>query len=154
MGYTGDPYSNCVDIDECAYPDLNTCAGGLNSYGVDADLFLDADYYINPAYNFYLGEPEADGFTQVLELQIEINLLYKFMNFQSLQFELKGAGRWKIAFSENEGEGDNSKRYRISREQGKFKLGMGNFHTLKNVNGWDALPTNEEFKSYIIRYET
>ena len=34
-------------------------------YGGEDDLFLDADYYINPAYNFYLGEPEADGFTQV-----------------------------------------------------------------------------------------
>ena len=103
---------------------------------------------------FILGNlKQMDSHKYYLELQIEINLLYKFMNFQSLQFELKGAGRWKIAFSENEGEGDNSKRYRISREQGKFKLGMGNFHTLKNVNGWDALPTNEEFKSYIIRYE-
>ena len=61
VGYTGDPYSGCVDIDECSDPGLNTCAGGLHPRGVDADLHLDNDN----RYNFYLGEPGADGFTQV-----------------------------------------------------------------------------------------
>ena len=61
VGFTGDPYSGCTDIDECASPELNTCAGGLNPWGVDADLTLDNDNY----YNFYLGEPGDDGFTQV-----------------------------------------------------------------------------------------
>ena len=62
VGYTGDPYSNCVDLDECAYPDLNTCAGGINAGGVDADLFLDEEI----SYNFYIGEPDVDdGLTQV-----------------------------------------------------------------------------------------
>ena len=61
VGFTGDPYSGCVDIDECASPDLNTCAGGLNPRGVDADLTLDDTSF----YNYYLGEPGADGFTQV-----------------------------------------------------------------------------------------
>ena len=61
VGFTGDPYSGCTDIDECASPELNTCAGGLNPWGLDADLTLDNDNY----YNFYLGEPGDDGFTQV-----------------------------------------------------------------------------------------
>ena len=61
VGYTGDPYSGCVDIDECSDPGLNTCAGGLHPRGVDADLHLDNDNQ----YSFYLGEPAADGFTQV-----------------------------------------------------------------------------------------
>ena len=44
---------------------------------------------------FILGNlKQMDSHKYYLELQIEINLLYKFMNFQSLQFELKGAGRW------------------------------------------------------------
>ena len=51
-----------MDLDECAYPDLNTCAGGINAGGVDADLFLDD----GGNYEIYFGEPDVDdGFTQV-----------------------------------------------------------------------------------------
>ena len=72
MGYTGDPYSNCVDLDECAYPDLNTCAGGIN---VDADLFLDG---AEETYQYYLGDLQSrgDDLVQVNKL----NVLYYKIN--------------------------------------------------------------------------
>ena len=38
-GYTGNPYSGCIDIDECAYEDLNTCTGGLWAEGRSADVW-------------------------------------------------------------------------------------------------------------------
>ena len=61
VGYTGDPYSGCVDLDECAYPEENTCAGGMNPSGIDTDAFFDT--YTEKV--FYLGDTEADGYSQV-----------------------------------------------------------------------------------------
>ena len=50
-----------MDLDECAYPEHNTCAGGLNPSGIDIDVFYDKyeDYII------YLGDVDADGYSQV-----------------------------------------------------------------------------------------
>ena len=59
VGYTGNPFSNCVDIDECAIPDLNTCGGGMNPHGVDADMALDK----SSEFAMYIGEP--NGLSQV-----------------------------------------------------------------------------------------
>ena len=61
VGFTGNPFSNCVDIDECAIPDLNTCGGGMNPHGVDADMALDKE----SEFPFYIGEPGPDGLSQV-----------------------------------------------------------------------------------------
>ena len=61
VGYTGDPYAGCIDINECAHADLNTCAGGLNPYGIDVDVFNDG-YAYGP---YYLGDVNSDGYTQV-----------------------------------------------------------------------------------------
>ena len=68
MGFTGDPYSGCVDIDECAYEDLNTCGGGLYPKGVDVDIFgLDRD--IDDDHSWVtLGETEPDGYSQELKI--------------------------------------------------------------------------------------
>ena len=38
VGYTGDPFVGCVDIDECAHEDLNTCSGGMYANGFDGDM--------------------------------------------------------------------------------------------------------------------
>ena len=64
MGFTGDPYSGCVDIDECAYEDFNTCGGGLYPTGVDVDIFgLDRDFDDDHSW-VSLGETEPDGYSQ------------------------------------------------------------------------------------------
>ena len=61
VGYTGDPYVGCVDLDECAYSDLNTCDGGLNPKGIDVDVYHDGNQY-GP---YYLGAVGSDGYSQV-----------------------------------------------------------------------------------------
>ena len=61
VGYTGDPYVGCVDIDECNVEELNTCAGGMNPNGIDIDVFGDGHFY-GP---HYIGPVDADGYTQV-----------------------------------------------------------------------------------------
>ena len=62
--YEGDPYMECVDIDECMTPELNTCTGGMFPYGVDIDLFTD-NYEYGP---YFLGNVSSDGYSQALLL--------------------------------------------------------------------------------------
>ena len=54
----------CVDIDECMTPELNTCTGGMYPYGVDIDLFTD-NYEYGP---YFLGNVSSDGYSQALLL--------------------------------------------------------------------------------------
>ena len=70
-GYTGVPtskvgwtrqtdspaHAQCYDLDECAFPEFNTCSGGLYPYGFSVDLYGPAE-----AKKFYVG-PAADGFS-------------------------------------------------------------------------------------------
>ena len=51
----------CLDIDECAYEDLNTCSGGLYPEGFDLDVTTDKYEYDA----IFLGNVEDDGYTQV-----------------------------------------------------------------------------------------
>ena len=39
VGYQGSPATGCYDIDECKSPVLNTCNGGMNSYGFNTETF-------------------------------------------------------------------------------------------------------------------
>ena len=63
VGYTGDPYVGCTDIDECGLEDYNTCPGGIHSNGMNMDLFADQSSYEYGPY--HLGPADSDG-TQVL----------------------------------------------------------------------------------------
>ena len=54
-----------MDIDECAFPDLNTCGGGMYPHGVDADMALDKAIY---KYAMYIGE--TNGLSKVNFVQI------------------------------------------------------------------------------------
>ena len=38
-GFQGDPALGCFDIDECKDPILNSCNGGLNPYGINAETY-------------------------------------------------------------------------------------------------------------------
>ena len=130
MGYTGDPFSRCIDIDECGYYDLNTCSGGMNPGGVSADITL----YMEENRIFYLGEPDDDGYSQ------------------AVQFELKGNANCKFFFNSEDKDFDNAKIYRIFPNNGKFRLKYdGQFRA---DGPWT--PTNkfqiEEFRSYVFRF--
>jgi N-acetylneuraminic acid mutarotase len=39
LGFQGDSFLDCYDIDECKDPVLNTCNGGLKAYGFNSDTF-------------------------------------------------------------------------------------------------------------------
>ena len=130
MGYTGDPFSRCIDIDECGHYDLNTCSGGMNPGGVSADITL----YMEENRVFYLGEPDDDGFSQ------------------AVQFELKGNAMCKFFFNSEDKNFNSPKVYKIFPQNGKFKLKYdGQFR----ANGpWT--PKNRfqivEFSSYVFRF--
>ena len=64
VGYTGDPYVGCTDINECAYYELNTCTGALYPRGFDIDVMTDKYEYDS----IFLGDVEQDGYSQVLYL--------------------------------------------------------------------------------------
>ena len=53
-----------MDIDECAISDLNTCGGGMNPNGVDADMALDK----SSKFPMYIGEPV--GLSQVCMMRL------------------------------------------------------------------------------------
>ena len=130
MGYTGDPFSRCIDVDECGYYDLNTCSGGMNPGGVSADITL----YMEENRVFYLGEPDDDGYSQ------------------AVQFELKGNANCKFFFNSEDKDFDNAKIYRIFPNNGKFRLKYdGQFRA---DGPWT--PTNKfqlaEFRSYVFRF--
>ena len=130
VGYTGDPFSRCIDIDECGYEDLNTCSGGMNPNGISADMTL----YLEESRIFYLGETEADGYSQ------------------AVQFELKGNANVKLFFNDDdENINLNEQVYKIFPQQGKFKLKCDNgFQAIgpwTNANKFQ----NEEFRSYVVR---
>ena len=84
-----------MDLDECAYPEHNTCAGGLNPSGIDIDVFYDKyeDYII------YLGDVDADGYSQVKGVTQNF-LIFRFLaittsnlhQIQKVRSVLKSAG--------------------------------------------------------------
>ena len=130
VGYTGDPFSRCIDIDECGYADLNTCSGGMNPNGISADMTL----YMDENRIFYLGETEADGYSQ------------------AVQFELKGNVVTKLFFNTEDTGFDEQKVYRIASGAGKFQLwyesGLTKEGPWTNKNKF----TYDEFRSYVFRY--
>ena len=68
-GYTGDPYSACVDIDECSLEEYNTCPGGMYPNGIDIDMFSDlSDYEYGP---YYIGPIDSDGIQVMKIFQLE-----------------------------------------------------------------------------------
>ena len=79
-----------MDIDECAIPDLNTCGGGMNPHGVDADMALDK----SSEFAMYIGEP--NGLSQVF---VWWDWIYNF-DFQLYrQFNLKSKQALTQGFS-------------------------------------------------------
>ena len=129
VGYTGDPFSRCIDIDECGYADLNTCSGGMNPNGISADMTL----YMEENRVFYLGETEADGYSQVV------------------QFELKGNANTKLFFNDDDKNFEYGKVYKILPQQGKFKLECDD--GLKADGPWTTANKfqYDEFRSYVVR---
>ena len=92
VGFTGDPYAGCVDINECAYEDLNICAGGLYPHGVDVDVF-GLDHNFDDDHQWVsLGETEDDGYSQVMHpLQcVPCLSVPSDCGDQVVQFEVKG----------------------------------------------------------------
>ena len=75
---------------------------------------------------------------------------------QALQFEVKGHGStgMRLAFSENEGEQDDNKRYVIDHSvNSKFQLEFnGALEYSQDAQFPQELMTSTGFKSYIIRY--
>ena len=61
VGFTGDPYAGCIDINECSIADLNTCAGGMNPGGVSRDIITDSYDYDR----IYIGPVDSDGYSLV-----------------------------------------------------------------------------------------
>ena len=79
-GFTGDPFSYCTDIDECSLAELNTCSGGLNPGGWDADINgRDADL-VHPDRWVSLGPTDqADGYSQDVQFELKGNKGVKLM---------------------------------------------------------------------------
>ena len=75
--------------------------------------------------------------------------------FQGLQFEVKGHGStgMRLAFSENEGERQGSKRYVIDHSVlSKFQLEYNGALEVSQSGTNPQLMTSTGFKSYTIRY--
>ena len=62
VGFTGDPFVGCVDIDECSLPELNTCPGGMNAGGFSHDVYIKDQYDYGTKY---LWPVDSDGYSQV-----------------------------------------------------------------------------------------
>ena len=95
--YEGDPYMECVDIDECMTPELNTCTGGMFPYGVDIDLFTD-NYEYGP---YFLGNVSSDGYSQaLLLLYILFTIGLFFDNLQHLfLFQYSKEILWEVVLN-------------------------------------------------------
>ena len=102
----------------------------MNPNGISADMTL----YLEESRIFYLGETEADGYSQ------------------AVQFELKGNANVKLFFNDDdENINLNEQVYKIFPQQGKFKLkcddGFQAIGPWTNANKFQ----NEEFRSYVVR---
>ena len=101
----------------------------MNPNGISADMTL----YMEENRVFYLGETEADGYSQ------------------AVQFELKGNANIKLFFHDDDKDFHLGKVYKILPNNGKFKLMCeGGF---KADGPWT--PANkfqyDEFRSYVVR---
>ena len=103
----------------------------MNPNGISADVTL----YMGENRIFYLGETEADGYSQ------------------AVQFELKGNHHFKIIFNTGDTVAGikTTSSYRINMVNGKFKLVHDG--EVKAVGPWTS--TNNfnyyEFRSYVVR---
>ncbi len=101
----------------------------MNPNGISADMTL----YLEENRVFYLGETEADGYSQ------------------AVQFEVKGNANIKLFFNDEDKNFNHENVYKIFQLNGKFRL--------KCDAGFQAIgpwtPANkfqyDEFRSYVVR---
>ena len=104
----------------------------MNPNGISADMTL----FMGEHHIFYLGEPDSDGYSQVV------------------QFELKATDLTTFFFSSDDDYAsltDATKSYRFPVKQGKIRLTHDGDHVAQaqwtNVRKYKQ----EEFKSYVFR---
>ena len=137
VGFTGDPFSYCTDIDECSLADLNTCQGGMNPEGFDSDVCGRDGDLIHPDRWVNIGPTdENDGYTQ------------------NVQFELRGKKGVNLIFHECNDTSVCPSHYRFifSQSSSKFLIWKGNSKKKEQQKpNKFRLNERERFKSYQIK---
>ena len=87
-----------MDIDECAYQDLNTCVGGIGADGVDVDISGLDDGHTDPHSWVSLGDSESDGYSQALEFSLRSEYLGVELYFYECDDPAACSNYYKLRF--------------------------------------------------------
>ena len=152
MGFTGNPFSYCTDIDECSLADLNTCSGGLYPQGYDIDINSKDGGLVHEDRWVPLGDTnEDDGYSQDVQFELRgqrgIYLLLHECNDTTVCPSF-------YSFDIGNGNGNQNNRFQIWKNGVKMKdkesrivLRINAFFnplSVKNLSDFDLFVTKSE----------